>query len=100
MPKDSTSIEIRHYLDSNGSLILARDQFNNKIAVREGNHAYDLLNSFDKNKPTIPLEDMIKKADEKDFEYFFQMGIFELNYYKEDILMSQVSDYTYKNGVF
>ncbi len=100
MPKDSTSIEIRHYSDSNGSLILARDQFNNKIAVREDSTRYDLLNSFDENQSTISLEDMIKKADEKDFEYFFQMGIFELNYYKEDILMSQVSDYTYKNGVF
>ena len=100
MPKDSTSIEIRRYSDSNGSLILARDQFNNKIAVREGQSAYDLLNSFDESQLTISLEDMIKKAHEKDFEYFFQMGIFELNYYKEDILMSQVSDYTYKNGVF
>ena len=100
MPKGSTSIEIRRHSDNSGSLILAKDQFNNKIVVRDGSSRYDLLNSFDENQSTISLEDMVKKANEKDFEYFFQMGIFELNYYKEDILVSQVSDYTYKNGVF
>lgn len=100
MPKGSTSIETRRHSDDSGSLILAKDQFNNKIVVREGQPAYDLLNSFDDSQLTISLEDMIKKANEKDFEYFFIMGTFELNYYKEDILVSQVSDYTYKNGVF
>lgn len=94
--KVETGLQIRHLPNDIESLILAKDEFDNKKVFKEDSPVYKLLNDFGNN---VPLQEIIDDSHDDEFQDAFEKGYLDIQYISKDILLSQMCE-SDKNAIF